>query len=366
MLIFTDAAVVSIMKDHVEIISVFSNLGRAFKDAALPGNGTEIATQETPSSLCDEIEKGRHNNPWFIPEFIRMSYDAWARALIPEKIEAWLSRYPSISFRRSKPRTIAVIMAGNIPMVGLHDLLCVLASGHNVIIKQSSQDNRLIPIVIDILIQIDPALEKRIAIQENVIKGFDAVIANGSNNTSRYFEYYFGKYPSIIRKNRNSAAIITGNESHEEYQALAKDIFSYFGLGCRNISKVYVPENYDPAEMLPHFGEFAFIADHNKYRNNYDYQKSIFIINNIPHYDNSFLLLREEQSLISPIAVLNYERYHEKSYVIDDLIARGEMIQCIISTDPDLPMAIPPGSAQFPELWDYADGIDSMEFLSGL
>lgn len=338
-----------------------SKLGEAFR-MALQG----VRQDENARALSDEMASARLYNPWFIPEFVRLSYESWAHALEEEKIAKWLSAYSSAFTGRSRPLEIAVVMAGNIPLVGLHDLLCVLASGHRAIVKPSSHDNRLIPAVIRIIGRICPELEGRIKFQEDILKGFDAVIATGSNNTSRYFGYYFGKYPNIIRQNRNSVAIITGNETHEEREGLARDILSYFGLGCRNVSKIYIPKGYDLARLDDGMQGYAFMSDHSKYRNNYDYQKSIFIINGIPHTDNGFLLFREHTAVISPVSVVHYEEYSDRGDLNAELSGMASSLQCIISSGEGFRNAIQAGRGQFPELWDYADGIDTMQFLTGL
>lgn len=347
------------MKNH--LIPVFSSLGDTFMQAVRLPEEPAHDTHKALPSLAMVIHQCEYTNPWFTPEFVRLSFNAWAGALKEDKIQKWLEKY---SLPAGNELRVAIIMAGNLPLVGLHDLLCVLASGHRAIIKPSSHDNLLIPAVIEVIREIDASMGGRIEIAGEIVRGFDAIIATGSNNTSRYFDYYFGKYPSIIRKNRNSVAIITGNESESDLKGLAGDIFSYFGLGCRNVSKIYIPDGFDPASLFPAFRDFEHFADHNKYRNNYDYQKSIFIINKIGYLDNGFLLLREHDSLISPVSVLNFERYSDRGTLLSQITALQNSLQCIFSVDETFPGAIRPGKGQFPELWDYADGMDVMEFLT--
>jgi hypothetical protein len=354
------------MTGTTKIIDSFSKLGRAFLEASRSDGkpGQDVISDILP--LAGEIDNCRFLNPWFIPEFVRLSFAAWAEALQEDKIGRWLAKYPVPGNASASEINVAIIMAGNLPLVGLHDLLCVLASGNKAIVKISSQDNRLIPAVVKLITEIDPELATMIDIREDFLRGFDAVIATGSNNTARYFDYYFGKYPSIIRKNRNSVAVITGKETGDELEGLSRDIFSYFGLGCRNVSKLYIPQDFDPAALFPAFREYEFLAHHNKYRNNYEYQKSIFIINQIHHFDNGFLLLREDTSLLSPVSVVNFERYDSPENLVMKLGNLDGLLQCIISADAGIPRAILPGTAQFPELWDYADGIDTMKFLTTL
>jgi hypothetical protein len=339
----------------------FSELGEVFRKA-LQGDSKD----ENARALAKEMSDAMLYNPWFIPAFVRLSFESWAKALNEENIRQWLARYSPVLTYGRRPLDIAIIMAGNIPMVGLHDLLCVVAYGHRAIVKTSSQDNRLIPAVIGILARLCPEMKDRIKVQEDILKGFDAVIATGSNNSSRYFQYYFGKYPNIIRRNRNSIAVITGNETDEELKGLACDILSYFGLGCRNVSKLYIPQGYDLGRLIGAMQDYAFLADHNKYRNNYDYQKSIFIINGIPHTDNGFLLFREYAQVISPVSVVHYEQYSDSGRLSMELAGMETSLQCIITAGEGLRNAIKPGKGQFPELWDYADGIDTMQFLTSL
>jgi hypothetical protein len=254
-------------------------------------------------------------------------------------------------------------MAGNIPLVGFHDFLCALISGNNVQIKLSSKDSKLIKYLVGYIERIEPSFQGRITFKER-LEGFDAIIATGSDNSARYFEYYFGKYPNIIRKNRTSCAILTDAESDQEIANLGIDIFSYFGLGCRNVSKLYVPTDYDFINLLSRLESFKEIIHHHKYCNNYDYQKSILLVNGVQHLDNGFLLLQENEKLVSPISVLYYERYVDESDLRNKLKVNAEKIQCIVGKVK--PAEIPFGQAQYPNVWDYADQIDTLKFLSEL
>jgi hypothetical protein len=254
-------------------------------------------------------------------------------------------------------------MAGNIPLVGFSDLICVLIAGHNILIKLSSKDQFLYKIIKDILINIDNSFEKKITFTSDIVKNIDIVIATGSNNSSRYFEYYFSKYPNIIRKNRNSIAIITGNESETDLYNLGNDIFSYFGLGCRNVSFLLVPDNYDFSKMMIAFQKYNEVNNHTKYYNNYEYQKAIMLMNQIHIYDNGNILLRESDTLSSPISVLNYKYYSSDNEIDSFIDVNKSNIQCIVSKTNFSFATYELGEAQKPELWDYADNIDTLEFL---
>ncbi len=346
------------MLDTEKIINDLALLGRAFSkmsDGSVPQPGSDHEI------LADAMSRAFLNNPWFIPDFTNFSFKAWALALKEEKIRKWLSVY-DLSYK-NEMQTVGLIMAGNIPMVGLHDLLCVLASGNRALIKLSSSDEVLIPAVLKVLCTINPDYQHMLAFTDGPLKDFNAIIATGSNNSSRYFDYYFGKYPHIIRKNRNGAAVISGDEKANDLEKLADDIFLYFGLGCRNVSKIYIPAGYDLEQLFPHFSKYSFFADHHKYRNNYDYQKSILLINGIPHHDNGFLLIKQDHSLISPISVIYTESYNSMDMVSQRLESAHDQVQCVISCSKEIENAIPPGTSQYPELWDYADGVDTMDFL---
>jgi hypothetical protein len=318
------------------------------------------------SNLSDEAFEtlalnARNENPWFTAENVKRSLTGITQYLKEDKLRQWTSAY---TLNPAKPKKVALVLAGNIPLVGFHDLLCVLISGHHAQVKLSSKDSKLIQYLIKHLIWLEPGFEQTIIVKENKLENFDAVIATGSDNSARYFEYYFGKYPNIIRKNRSSCVVLTGNESVEEIDALGEDIFSYFGLGCRNVSKAFVPEGYDLAKILSRWEAYKNIIHHHKYCNNYDYQKSILLVNLIPFLDNGFILLQENQKLVSPISVLYYEYYTDQADLENKLKEHSEKIQCIVGTQK--PATIPFGSAQYPEVWDYADNVDSLKFLETL
>jgi hypothetical protein len=302
-------------------------------------------------------QRAKAANGWFTPESVSQALDGIAYMLDREKLEKWTSAY---SLDPEVPKVVGVIMAGNIPMVGFHDLMSVLLSGHIAAVKMSSQDRVLMQQVVEWLIEIEPRFKRNIDIREK-LDLVDAVIATGSDNTARYFEYYFGKYPHIIRKNRTSVAVLDGTETPDELEALGRDIFSYYGLGCRNVSKVFTPQGFDFKTVFPHWESYAEVANHNKYRNNYDYQKAIYLVNGEPHLDTGFLLIRTTTELVSPTAVLFHEAFEDIRAMDTIRETHAEKIQCIVGHG-----YIPFGQAQCPEPWDYADGVNVMEFLIGL
>jgi hypothetical protein len=318
------------------------------------------------SNLSDEAFEtlalnARLENPWFTAENVKRSLTGITQYLKEDKLRQWTSHY---TLNPKEPKEVALVLAGNIPLVGFHDLLSVLISGHHAQLKLSSKDSKLIQYLIKHLIWLEPAFEKAITIKENKLENFEAVIATGSDNSARYFEYYFGKYPNIIRKNRSSCVILTGTESDEEMEALGEDIFSYFGLGCRNVSKAFVPKGYDLAKILSRWESYKDIIHHHKYCNNYDYQKSILLVNLIPFLDNGFILLQENDKLVSPISVLFYEYYTDQTDLKNKLSLNKEKIQCIVGSNNLATAAF--GTAQYPEVWDYADNVDTLTFLEKL
>ncbi len=305
------------------------------------------------------VKKAEAQNGWFTSENILFALKSWAEALSEENLQKWVSQY---EIEETQPKTIAIIMAGNVPLVGFHDFLSVLITGNKVLVKLSSNDKILLPFLAEHLISIEPKFEDFIEFTEGKLKGFDAVIATGSNNTSRYFDYYFGKYPNIIRKNRNSVAVLTGKETTEELTRLADDIFRYFGLGCRNVSKLYVPENYDFQKFFEAMFTWKEIIHNHKYINNYDYNKAVYLMDSLPLLDNEFMLLKEDSGFSSPISVVFHETYSSVEKLQKELNERKSDIQCIVS-ETGISSEIPFGKAQNPQLWDYADGVDTVAFL---
>ncbi len=312
--------------------------------------------------LAASIEIAQHHNAWFTPEEVKKSFLSFGEMLNNDDLDHW---FGSITITHS-PKKIGLILAGNIPLVGFHDVICVLATGNIALIKMSSSDDKLLPAIIKQLIIIEPAIANHIEYVER-LKDFDAIIATGSNNSSRYFDYYFGKVPNIIRKNRNSVAILSGTETPAEIELLGHDIFDYFGLGCRNVSKIYVPKNYDMKNFFEPLEKYQSIINHFKYNNNYDYNKSIYLVNAVKHLDNGFLLVKEDTSFTSPLAVLFYEEYSSLAEIEKVLDKESENIQCVVSNlNLNINKAkITFGESQHPKLWDYADDVNTIEFLLG-
>ncbi len=313
-----------------------------------------------PPELEEKVEEAYLHNRWFTAENTKFALASIAGSMLQrEKLEDWLGHYPVPAEQKS--RNVGLIMAGNLPLVGFHDLLCVLLSGHRALIKLSSKDRILLPFLLKKLEAYEAQIKDRYAFSER-LRDFDAVIATGSNNSSRYFEYYFGRYPHIIRKNRNSVAVITGDEDKKDLLALGDDIFRYFGLGCRNVSKLYLPEGYDPARILSVMEAFQNIIHHDKYRNNYDYHRSLYLLNSTPHLASDFLMLVEHEAIPSPMATLHYEFYSDKTSLKAALAMHSHEIQVVVSKDPEIG-EVAPGQSQRPGLADYADKVDTMAFL---
>ena len=299
-------------------------------------------------------ERASIANGWFTPEFIDLAIKKIVTSFLDEsKLHAWINHYHIDD--NINPKNVGIVMAGNIPLVGFHDFLAVFIAGHKQTIKLSSKDDVLMKHIAEKLFDWNSDANEHIVFA-SMLKGCDAYIATGSNNSARYFDYYFAKYPSIIRRNRTSAAILSGNESPEELEKLSDDIHTYFGLGCRNVTKIYVPEEYDFIPLLQAFKGYKYFIDHHKYRNNYDYNLSLLILNNQFYMTNESIILVENPSLFSPIAQLNYEFYKDAGALKKSLEQSAD-VQCIAGTD------ILFGQAQSPSLMDYADGVDTMQFL---
>lgn len=316
-----------------------------------------------PSPLTDQaIYKAIADNPWFEETDIRQALAAIvAQYLSADALLQWASQYALVE--RSNPKIVGTVLAGNIPLVGFHDVLCIFMSGHIAQIKLSSKDTALIHYLVDLLCQIDAQCAHYLQIVHH-LKDFDAVIATGSNNSSRYFEYYFGKYPHIIRRNRSAVAVLSGSETNNDFLALGSDVFSYCGLGCRNISKLFVPINYTFDALLDAWQPFGEMMMRDRYKSNYDYQRTLLLLNKEPHLAADFVMLRQyTDALASPVSVLFYETYSDTTQLSQRLANLQDQIQCIVGKQQPY---IPFGKAQQPALWDYADGIDTMQFLNNL
>ena len=304
------------------------------------------------------VQKAKVLNPWFTEDNVKDSFREWGQALTLENLENWLEPYADNI--KDCNKAVGIVMAGNIPLVGFHDLLSVILSGNRAVVKMSSSDNLLMGKIIQLLQHFSPDMKELIKVVPKLTE-IEAIIATGSNNTSRYFDYYFGKYPCIIRKNRNSVAVITGDESSDELKGLGRDIFQYFGLGCRSVAKLYVPKGYDLDNIFGAIFSYKDIVNHNKYANNFDYNKALYMMNQDDLLENGFILFKKDKTLTSPIATMFYEEYEDLEMLKKELAEKESEIQCIVSKE-DVPF----GKSQSPHLWDYADGIDTMEFLVNL
>ena len=312
----------------------------------------DIAWQAAKEKACQE-------NGWFIPEFVNLATQNIAHNYLERAaLERWVQPY-NLAPDVNQARTVGIVMAGNIPMVGFHDLISVFVAGHRAQIKLSARDEALTKHLVGVLLGWDPEIGELVAFSD-VLRKCDAYIATGSNNTSRYFEYYFGRYAHIIRRNKTSVAVLTGTETEKDIDRLADDVYQFFGLGCRNVTKVYVPREYGFQPMLRAFEKYNYLADHHKYKNNYDYNLALHILNNKLYMTNGSLLVVEDPAMFSPISQLNFEYYTDQSLLISSLEG-NEDIQCIVGLD-----KVPFGKAQSPGLFDYADRVDTMAFLQTL
>ncbi len=345
-------------------LMAFEKLGKVLKDHDINVNSGSFDWHNETSSLASAVLKSSLHNKWFTIPSINSALSGIAFMLTSGSLYQWTNHYPIRDCET--PETVAVIMAGNIPLVGFHDFLCVLISGKVFLGKLSSDDPFLLPAITEMLVEIEPRFASFIHFTQEKLKDFDAVIATGSNNTARYFDYYFAGYPHIIRKNRNSIAIIDGTESTDDIAALGDDIFMFFGLGCRNVSKVYLPENYDISQLFEGFANFGSLKNHSAYFNNYEYNKAILLINNTPHFDNGFLILKQDQSFSSPVSVLHYDTYKNTADLAGEIALNKDSLQCIVSKNGEWKDSLPFGQAQYPGLSDFADGVDTMLFLSKL
>lgn len=308
--------------------------------------------------INEAIETSFHKNGWFDEREVLHAFDYWAKNLTTEKLNHWLKAY---NLDGDTPKNVAIIAAGNIPLVGFHDVLCTLLSGHKVLLKCSSSDDVLLPLFCSLIQEVEPRFLDCIKIIPFKLEGFDAVIATGSNNSARHFEQYFGKYPSIIRKNRTGIAILDGSESKEELEGLIEDAYRYYGLGCRNITKLFLPEGFDLNKIFEASVPFAYLMENKKFGNNYTYHKTLLMMEGKAILENELLLLVENTSLYSPVSVLNYEYYSDIARLNERVEDELDHIQCVVSKK-----NTPFGKAQSPEIEQYADGIDTMKFLTQL
>ena len=313
--------------------------------------------QENGTEWQETKQKASVANGWFTQEFIDLSVNNIVDHFLDEnKLQAWINHYHIDDNVTAK--NVGIVMAGNIPLVGFHDFLSAFITGHAQTIKLSGKDDILLKHLVQQMYHGEVTMQNYVSFA-TMLKGCDAYIATGSNNSAVYFDYYFSKYPSIIRRNRTSVAILKGTETKNELENLSDDIHAYFGLGCRNVTKIYVPKEYDFVPLLQSFHAYKYFADHNKYRNNYDYNLSLHIMNNKFYMTNEATLVVENDSLFSAISQLNYSVYNDEKKLVQEL--KGNLdIQCIAGLD------VPFGKAQTPGLMDYADGVDTVQFLLSL
>ena len=350
---------------QIEIKSSFVELGNFLRQFSEEGNVKAASVLQNDlffDEFANLIELSQSHNGWFTPEQVKFSVQSWAKALTEDNLNQWLSNY---DFSKIEPKKVGLVLAGNIPLVGFHDFLSVLISGHDVLVKTSSNDQHLLKFLAKYLIAIQPELNSKITFVEGKLEGFDAVIATGSNNTARYFEYYFKDKPSIIRKNRNSVAVLDGTETFEDLVGLGEDIFRYFGLGCRNVSKLFVPKDYNFDNFFKAMYEYRDVIQYEKYANNYDYNKAVFLMSNFQLLDNEFLTIKEDVSYASPISSVFYEFYENLEEITTRLNADAEQIQCVVSNNL-IENSVAFGQTQQPKLWDYADNVDTLAFLNSL
>jgi hypothetical protein len=316
-------------------------------------NTPEESEMPLHEGLHKVVELSYIHNGWFTPKFVNHAIRNIGMMLNEESLASFCKNIPE-----REPKTVAVICAGNIPLVGFHDIMCVLLSGHKALIKLSADDNVLLPFFLRLLVHYQPALESQLFFAESKLAGFDAVIATGSNNTSMHFQQYFGKYPNIIRRNRTSLAVLKGDETTEDLKKLGEDIFLYFGLGCRNVSKLLVPENYNFNALFEAIVDFGYVIENKKYNNNYDYHRAIYLLEQQPFLDNNFVMIRESADLHSPVAVIYYSFYKGEDDVNNYIQSHIDQIQCVVGEG-----RVPFGYSQRPVITDFADNVNTLDFL---
>lgn len=326
------------------------------ESAPWPGHAIGLAEQEY-RRLEGLVERAQRHNGWSTPQEVRHAFRAWGDSLTAPAIAQWLAGLGA----GGRPRTVGLILAGNVPLVGLHDVLSVFVSGHAASIKCSSQEPELIPALVGVLDHFAPGTARRLVVQQERLGPVDALIATGSDNTARYFEHYFGQVPRIVRRNRVSVAVLDGSETEEELADLGEDVFRYFGLGCRNVSHVLLPRDFDLDRLFRAFFPWKDIVHHKKYGNNYDYTRALWLLDRVPFLENGFLLMKEDLALASPVAALFHHRYDRPEEAQRYLAEHAARIQCVVGHG-----HVPFGQAQRPALWEYADGVDTLRFLQGL
>jgi predicted SnoaL-like aldol condensation-catalyzing enzyme len=342
-------------------INAFVELGKflsQFKREGIIKNDSVLYNDLFFEPLKMLIDRAKESNPWFTKDNVLFSIDSWAKLLNKKELTEWVKEY---KINEINPKTIAVIMAGNIPLVGFHDFLSVLISDHNIQIKLSSNDKFLLPLIAKYIEKVEQEFKNKIYFVDK-LNNYDAVIATGSDNTARYFDYYFGKYPNIIRKNRNGVAVLSHNDTTRDLEKLGEDIFRYFGLGCRSVSKIFIPKGFDFDTFFKAVYKYKDVINYKKYENNYTYNKAVFLMSNFKLLENGFLVLKEDLSFASPIATLFYEYYDDFEAIQNKIKENQDKIQVIVSKL-SIDNATNFGETQNPKLYDYADGIDTIKFL---
>jgi len=318
-----------------------------------------------------------YENPWFTVENIQLATRSIANAYLSEPhLRKWMDHYKLGAI--PLPKNVALVLSGQTPLEGFHDVLCVFVMGHYSQIKLADSDKYLLPYLVKLMKEKDEAsrredrdmFAKYFEFVER-LKDFDAVIAANSNKKSdRYFKTYFGKYPHIIRQQKNGVAILEGKETSEDLKALAKDVFQYFGLSNRSVAKLYVPKDYDFQLLLEVFHQHNKLVLNSKYKNNFDYNTALLMMNSVPYLSNGAIVLKEDTAFQSRIATLHYEFYTDKKVLVNTLLESEDAIACVVSIQ-DLPkgleekeiVTIPFGTAHELDLMNYGDGVDTMDFL---
>lgn len=349
------------MNNEYKRLDAIVEIGTLFR-AFTAQNNTEFAENSNLKALENAVVLAEHKNSWFTRDNIVFCLEQWAQLLTKESLTQWVDAYPK---RNGAPKKILLILAGNIPLVGFHDFLVCYLSGHHCLIKSSSSDQVLLKIIVSLILEMNPEDQDAIIFTDEIVKDYDAVIATGSDNTSRYFTHYFSHKPNIIRRNRNSIAVLDGSETKEELELLGEDIFRYFGLGCRSVSKIYVPEGYNFDSLFKALYKYKDLIKLEKYANNYDYNKAVYLMSEFKILDNGFLLLKEDPSLSSPIGSLFYEKYKSEEKMLHHIAENEDALQCVVSNNITT-NKVPFGTTQKPTLTDYADGIDTMKFVLSL
>ena len=338
-------------------IHVLSQIGKLFKDVS--ENKDDSVYNFWVEIFQDQIISAFQYNSWFTKEYILLSFNNWSKELNENNLQSWVKNY---NIKDCSNKTIAIIMAGNLPLVGFHDFICAIALNYNCLIKLSSDDKILIPVVLDFIESLLPGFKNKIKFVDKPLKNFDGVIATGNNTSFKHFEYYFKKYPKLLRKSRHSIAILNGNESKNDLKNLGLDIFNYFGMGCRSVSKIFVPNNYNFDLLFNAIYDYREIINHNKYANNYDYNKAVYLMSEQKFLENGFIMLKEDNKLGSPIACLFYEKYNSIPVLEKKIKSIEKSLQCVVS-NLHIQESVAFGASQNPKIDDYADNIDTLSFL---